>query len=90
VTTPQAFADLIRRAPSLVLLVALKGVESVAGAVRIHHAEARGRRRPHVLRAAERRIEELGGAQALQAWPLLAVTGRPVDAEERAWEQRRL
>jgi hypothetical protein len=69
------------------VLVAIRSVETVQGAVRLYQAERDGRCRPVALRAAERPIEELRGTETARVSPLLAVEGRPVDAEETAWER---
>lgn len=73
------FVRLIRQQPLAHVLLAIESVRTQQGAVNIYGAESEGLRRPSVLRAAERRLEQLRGTEAPGSRTQLVVAGAAVE-----------
>lgn len=80
-------ALLLRRQRPLVILLALRHIEVAEAAVALWQAEKAGLCRPMVLRAAERRIEELGGSEPDKA-PSFIIGAQAIDPDMKEWEKR--
>jgi hypothetical protein len=80
-------ALLLRQQRPLVILLALRHIDLAEAAVALWHAEKAGLCRPMVLRAAERRIEELGGTEPDKA-PTLIIKAQAIDPDMKKWEEQ--
>jgi len=76
-------ANLLRTRPSLEVVLALRHVETIRGALRIRNAELAGLRRLSIIRGAERRLEELGGTEPLWGGPKLIAIGHTLEPGEQ-------
>lgn len=85
-TQMEILSAAIRAAPVLLARLAIAHTRTVEGVHRIWRVEKDGLCRPEVLRAAERRIEELGGTQLERTTPLIEVTGQAIETESLTHE----
>lgn len=60
---PRELVERLRESSRLTVLLAIRSVQTVAGALAIGRAEQQGRARPGVARAVERRVEQLRGTE---------------------------
>ena len=73
------FASYVRGESEEAVLLAIKGVQTLTGAERMWRAERAGACRPLVLRAADRRVAELGGEIPESEWIRLVAQGEAYD-----------
>lgn len=73
----------IRRSPLEAVLLGLEQVTTEAGAVSILRAEQAGRRRPLILRTAERRVAQMRGQELAGMRTSLVAEGSAAEAPWR-------
>jgi hypothetical protein len=87
--SPADLPNVLRATAAVVLVMALKGCQTLEGAWRIYAGERQGLARRTVLRAAERRLAELAGEEPVSYWPRLIVRASAAEVRARQAEARK-
>lgn len=87
--TDAEFTAILRRHRTKTVLLAIEGVRTIAGAMRLHAAERDGRARRIILRQCERRVAELRLEQRRKAATTLIAKGEAHDRPTPPPKERR-